>query len=284
MTIDYCFIDQLSERYDFFLFDQFGVLHDGRAPFPGAVKALRRLKQRGKTVLILSNSGKRSGPNIVRLEKLGFPTSSYDHFLTSGEVAWHKMSKDISAGRLPVRAKCLLLSRDNDTSAIDGLDLQVVSSGGEADIVLIAGSRGDEVDLEHYRAQLQPAAINQVPCLCTNPDMMMLSSRGLKFGAGKIARLYADMGGKVTWIGKPYREIYDAAYEIMGSPDYGSVCCIGDSIEHDIVGGAASGFQTALVLKTGIHAGAEPQELISLCERHRAYPDHFMLGLADRLT
>ena len=282
MTIDYCTIGRLSELYDFFLFDQFGVLHDGRAPFPGAVEALRRLKAAGKTIVILSNSGKRSRPNIRRLSELGFPEASYDCLLTSGEVAWRGMNDDILAGRLPASGKCLVLSRDDDMSAIDGLGLQPVSRGGEADIVVIAGSRGDEVDLRHYRALLEPAAKARVPCLCANPDMIMLSAGGLKYGAGEIARLYAGMGGEVTWIGKPHRRIYDAAREMMGFPDRGSVCCVGDSIEHDIAGGAASGFHTALVLETGIHAGATPRELSGLFGRHGARPDHFMPGLEDR--
>ncbi|TIM20964.1 MAG: TIGR01459 family HAD-type hydrolase, partial [Mesorhizobium sp.] len=37
-------IGPLAERYDVFLLDQFGVLHDGTRPYPGAVAALSALK------------------------------------------------------------------------------------------------------------------------------------------------------------------------------------------------------------------------------------------------
>ncbi|WP_245521488.1 Gfo/Idh/MocA family oxidoreductase, partial [Mesorhizobium sp. M2D.F.Ca.ET.178.01.1.1] len=36
----------------------------------------------------ISNSGKRAAPNERRLLKLGFEAGSWDHFVSSGEVAW----------------------------------------------------------------------------------------------------------------------------------------------------------------------------------------------------
>ncbi|TGQ96366.1 TIGR01459 family HAD-type hydrolase, partial [Mesorhizobium sp. M1C.F.Ca.ET.204.01.1.1] len=83
-------IAALAERYGVFLLDQFGVLHDGQAPYPGAVEALSTLKRAGKTVVLISNSGKRARPNEDRLLKLGFEVGSWDHFVSSGEVAWRR--------------------------------------------------------------------------------------------------------------------------------------------------------------------------------------------------
>ena len=85
-------ISEIAEDYDLFLVDQFGVLHDGQSPYSGAIQVLEALKARGKTVVLLSNSGKRSAPNAERLRGLGFPETLYDLFVTSGEVAWHQLS------------------------------------------------------------------------------------------------------------------------------------------------------------------------------------------------
>ena len=46
------------------------------------------------------------------------------------------------------------------------------------------------------------------PAICCNPDKLMLTSSGLLPAPGAIAALYEGKGGKVTWIGKPYRDIY----------------------------------------------------------------------------
>lgn len=263
----------LTQRFDAFLIDQFGVLRDGRGPYPQAAETLAALKETGVRVIILSNSGKRALRNGWRLAKLGFDQSSWDWFLTSGEVAWQLLAAEVRAGQGgPVR-RCLLISRDGDTSPLDGLDLQCTATGTDADIVLIAASEGDMYDLSHYRTLLAPAAKRGVPCLCTNPDKIMLTEKGTAFGAGRIAELYQELGGTVRWIGKPFADIYATALDFLGSPDPDRVCCIGDSIEHDIAGAARAGLRSMLV-KTGILAGSSSEELRQLFEEHGATPDY----------
>jgi HAD superfamily hydrolase (TIGR01459 family) len=268
-------ISALARRYDVFLLDQFGVLHDGTAPYPGAVDCLARLKDEGKRIALISNSGKRSGPNEERLMRLGFAPGSWDYFVSSGEVAWRHLAQMLADGALSSGARCLLISRDGDRSAVDGLALRLVPEGSEADVVLLAASEGDRYEIGHYRKLLEPAVRRGVPCYCTNPDKIMLTATGRQFGAGRIAELYQELGGKVFWIGKPFAEIYRAALALCGGPRPENVVCVGDSVEHDIAGGQASGLATALVA-TGILADAGDAELAALFERHDARPDYLL--------
>ncbi len=272
MTRELSGIRDLADRFDVFILDQFGVLHDGTAPYPGAVETLIQLKQAGKQTLLLSNSGKRSAPNEVRLEKLGFVPGSWNHFLSSGEVAWQSLQRSLGDGRT---VRCLLVSRDGDRSAVEGLPLTLVDDGADADIVLLAASGGDRFDLDHYRRLLEPAAARGVVCLCTNPDKIMLTSVGPRFGAGRIAELYVELGGPLTWIGKPFAEIYAATLKLLGNPDRARVVCVGDSIEHDIAGGRGAGLSTALVT-TGILETATAAERQQLYAEHGATPDFLL--------
>ncbi|MDR7223036.1 TIGR01459 family HAD-type hydrolase [Aminobacter aminovorans] len=269
-------IRDLADRFDVFILDQFGVLHDGTEPYPGAVETLVWLKQAGKRTLLLSNSGKRSAPNEARLVKLGFVPGSWDHFLSSGEVAWQSLRKQLGneAG-----LRCLLIARDGDRSAVEGLPLTLVETGEEADIVLLSASEGDRFDLDHYRRLLQPAAARGARCLCTNPDKIMLTSVGPRFGAGRIAELYAELGGEVTWIGKPFSEIYAAALDMLGTPEQARVVCVGDSIEHDIAGGQGAGLRTALVM-TGVLEASSAAEREQLFAEHGATPDFLVRTFA----
>jgi len=41
------------------LLDQFGCLHDGQQPYPGAVEAVAALAEGGMQILLLSNSSRR---------------------------------------------------------------------------------------------------------------------------------------------------------------------------------------------------------------------------------
>lgn len=269
-------VRDLAERFDVFVLDQFGVLHDGAMPYPGAVEALARLKAAGRTVLLLSNSGKRSAPNEARLVRLGFAPGSWDHFLSSGEVAWRSLKRSLQAD---AGLRCLLIARDGDRSAVDGLPLALTGSAADADVVLLAASEGDRHDLDHYRRLLEPAAARGVRCICTNPDKVMLTPAGPRFGAGRIAELYAGLGGPVIWIGKPFPEIYAAALEMLGRPDPGRVVCVGDSIEHDVAGGRRAGLGTALVT-TGILAASAAEDKARLFAEHDAAPDFLLPAFA----
>ncbi|WP_426232744.1 TIGR01459 family HAD-type hydrolase [Pararhizobium sp. DWP3-4] len=268
-------LDEIEERFDAFLIDQFGVLRDGKGPYPHAVETLRRLKQAGKTIIILSNSGKRSAENDRRLAALGFDPQSWDWFLTSGEVAWRILqaeSRQLSSG---IARKCLLISRDGDTSPMDGLDLARTDRGEDADFLLLAASEGDVHPLSFYEALLAPAAARGVPCLCTNPDKIMLTKEGTAFGAGRIAELYEELGGTVRWIGKPFPDIYATAREFLGSIAPEKICCIGDSIEHDIAGAAGAGLKSILVT-TGILETATDADRQTLFAEHGATPDFIL--------
>jgi HAD superfamily hydrolase (TIGR01459 family) len=271
-------IGQLAERFDHFIIDQFGVLHDGVRPYDGAPEALFRLKAAGKQILLLSNSGKRSAPNERRLEKLGFPQGSWDHFISSGELAWNALSKELTARDGPP-PRCLLISRDGDGSAVEGLQLELVESGKTAEIVLLAASEADRFELDHYRALLAPAAERRVRCYCTNPDKVMLTRVGPRPGAGHLADLYTELGGEVVWIGKPYPEIYRAARACLGSPPHNRIVCVGDSIEHDIAGGARAGFATALV-ETGISSDIDDSSKLQLFQQHDATPGYVISRFA----
>lgn len=269
-------VRELADRFDIFVLDQFGVLLDGVGPYAGAVETLSRLKSEGKRILLLSNSGKRAAPNEARLLRLGFAPGSWDHFLSSGEVAWLSLQASL-AGKPDMR--CLLIARDGDQSAIEGLPLTAARDGAEADMVLISGSESDRYDLDHYRRLLEPAATRGAVCLCTNPDKIVLTHGGRRFGSGRIAELYAELGGAVTWIGKPFPEIYAAALDLLGNPAPARVVCVGDSIEHDIAGGQGAGMATTLVT-TGILAESSQAEKAGLYTEHGATPDFLLRTFA----
>lgn len=268
-------LGELAARFDVFFIDQFGVLHDGSAPYPGAVEALAALKAAGKKIVLVSNSGKRAAPNEKRLVGLGFQPGTWDVFVSSGEVAWRTFAGELDRKPVARGTRCLLLSRGNDRSAIDGLGLDLVESGEQAEIVLLSGSEGDTRPMEFYRDLLAPAARARVPLVCTNPDKIMLTEAGLKFGAGAIADLYEEMGGSVERIGKPFPAIYRAALRDLGDPAPAGIVGIGDSIEHDIAGARNAGIKAALV-RSGILADLAPHELDAAFVSHGATPDFLL--------
>lgn len=266
----------LAVLHDVFLVDQYGVLHDGTRPYEGAVDALTRLAGAGGRIAILSNSGKRAAPNAERLSRLGFAPSLYRSFMTSGEVAW----RGLREGSLPppyAGAKSIfLVGRGADADgALDGLDLRRVKRPADADLVLIAGSEGDTRPMSFYRALLADAAAAGTPCICSNPDTTMVTAAEPAFGAGAIADLYEELGGRVLRIGKPDGTIYRFALAALGAAADGRAVGVGDSLHHDVAGANGVGLHSALV-RSGVHASASEDALAALMQSPALRP-HYLL-------
>ena len=254
-------LEDLADQFDAFFIDQFGVLMDASGPYPFAIDAIKRLSEYNKPIVLLSNSGKRAKENCERLERLGFELSLFTAVITSGEVAYWTIKNKIEDGNF-IKPKIYLISRDLDTSPIDGLSCDIAKYTDEADYLIIAGSESDRTPLSYYTSLLEPLATRGIPAFCTNPDLIMLTPNGTSFGAGLIAKEYEQMGGPVTWFGKPHPSIYKFALHKIPEIESKKVLCIGDSVEHDIRGSFNANCSSALV-KTGIAATKNEEELIN---------------------
>src|SRR5690242_14988392 len=84
----------LAERFDHFIVDLWGVIHDGQHPYPNVLQTLAELKKRRKQIIFLSNAPRRASRAVEVLGKLGIGSSLYDHVLTSGEATYHYLARD----------------------------------------------------------------------------------------------------------------------------------------------------------------------------------------------
>ncbi len=268
----------IASSFEAVFFDQYGVLHDGRKVYPGARDALAALKLRGVKIVVLSNSGRTGAANAERMTALGFEPEFYDFLVTSGDVA----KSLLKGGRFPALlapgARCFIISTGGDEELASAFGVARTAHSGDADLVILAGSQADKVSLDDYRAMLTPAARRGAPCLCTNPDKLMLTASGNAPGAGRIAEIYEELGGAVTWVGKPFPEIYRAAAELARIENPRDVLCVGDSVEHDIAGAKRFGAVAALV-RTGILTRLSDKELAAEIGRHGAVPDFVIENL-----
>lgn len=264
----------LRDEADLFLVDQFGTLHDGERPYPGAVEALRHLRETGARVVLLSNSGRRGAFAEARLNRMGIGPECYDLSICSGEVAWQSLTRDPPAV-LRRHCRVLLLARDNSLDILEGLDVERVADPDAADLVMIAGSETDRKPLAEIEALLTRAVRRDLPAICTNPDRTMIAGGRLCPGAGALADLYLAEGGAVRWFGKPHAEIYEAVFARFPEIPRDRAIAVGDSIEHDIAGAKREGARAVLV-RTGILADQDEAALRAEAARHAAMPDFLL--------
>jgi len=265
---------ELIERYDVFFIDQFGVLRDDDKLYEGASEVLKALKAAGKIVVILSNSGKDGDSNARRIVDLGIERASFDHFVTSGDVGRSILKRPGSPAKLGGR--CLTIaSTDDAPDFAELLGMVPADTGCNADLVLIAGSEAERISMKEYAALLRQAAERDVACFCMNPDIRKLWNGASVPGAGSIADLYEALGGHVTRLGKPFREIYEYALLLCGKPEKSRVVCVGDSIEHDILGARCAGLSSVLV-STGLAARQTPEAQARDMKEVDAWPTYHM--------
>ena len=266
----------ITESFDHVLLDQWGTLHEGKSIYRNAYDCVVRLRESGKRVLVLSNSGRRAEPNLKRLAALGLPRETYDGVLSSGEVTWNGLLARAREPFANLGRSCFLITRDHDRSIVDGVDLRVVADISEADFILLGGLDEDVAEPAHWRARLSAAAARRLPMLCANPDLVMFGRSGLKPAPGALAAFYQSLGGAVQFVGKPHRAMFEAALECLGNPAPERVLVIGDSLDHDIAGGRAMGMLTLL-----ISSGAHREALANAADQQHAL--RLMAGLQARM-
>ena len=263
---------EIAHHFDVFLLDQFGVLHDGKRPYPGVLQAIDELHKLGKQLIILTNSGKRATPNLKRLIAMGFPEQSISAVVSSGEVAWRGIQSGTFLSPYVSGARAYIVGRHLDDYQFDDLGLQFVDKPELADFILILGSDAPRTSLEDCGALLSEAAKLGTPALCANPDIWMITASGLQPAPGAIAELYRNLGGTVRYIGKPYSDIYALALACSSASSKARVVAVGDSIEHDVRGAKNFGLSSVLV-RGGVSAGLSASEIEQSYLDFDAQPD-----------
>ncbi|CAM9165842.1 unnamed protein product, partial [Phaeothamnion confervicola] len=202
------------DKYDAFLIDQWGVMHDGTRAYAGAVECVARLALLGKKIVLLSNSSKRKSTAFSNLKRMGFRTDAILDVVTSGELAWQGLADRKTEPFKSLGKRCFILGNGDDdveyaTSA--GLTL---SSLEAADFVLARGvfaTVSAAAEVERFRpnvmgnsrveAALMAAAERGVPMLVTNPDFQRPGTNDPM--PGMLGRFYGAVGGTVHYVGKP---------------------------------------------------------------------------------
>jgi ribonucleotide monophosphatase NagD (HAD superfamily) len=153
--------------------------------------------------------------------------------------------------------KVVWLGPERDNSIYRGLD-PVLAPLEQADYIVCTGLFDDETEsAEDYRAMMLQARERKLPLICANPDIVVERGDRLIYCAGAIAELYRELGGEVTFYGKPHRPIYERAMTLAAerrghATGLSRVLAIGDSVRTDLAGAHGFGIDCLFVTR-GIH-------------------------------
>lgn len=274
-------VEELSAKYDAFILDLWGVVHDGKNLYPGAKEALVALRKAGKKITFLSNAPRRSQVVEQTLAGMGVGSDLYDSIVTSGETAYHCLQHPEHSPFKPRGNKYLYIGLERDRLILEGLHYEEVMRPEHAQFVMLSHSFEDNQPLKSLMPLLQRCVELHLPVICINPDKEVVRITGERvYCAGALAEEYHMLGGEVIYFGKPHRTVYEHALATLRI-ERSKVVALGDTLGTDILGGERTRINTVLVtggvLKEVIgdtKAADYKQKCLSLFEKEHITPDY----------
>lgn len=247
-------LSSVAGDYDAILCDVWGVIHNGRRAFVPACEALKRFRDTGKPVILVTNAPVPK-ERVTRLfPQFGVPMDCFDDVVASGDATRNELAR-VAPGPI------YRIGLNEDFGVYAGLPLEFSDDPAVAKVICCTSLRDYPDGLpEPYRPELKRLAAHGLPMICANPDVQFRQGDRLIWSAGSLAAIYAEEGGQVVYPGKPDEPIYRLALEkaaaILGhgvSP--ARVLAIGDGPITDVLGANRQGFD-ALFIGGGIHGHA----------------------------
>ncbi len=275
-------VEELSAKYDAFILDLWGVVHDGKNLYPGAREALVALRKAGKKITFLSNAPRRSQVVEQTLTGMGVGRELYDIIVTSGEAAYYCLQHPEASPFKPRGHKYLYIGLERDRLILEGLHYEEVMRPEHAQFVILSHSFEDNQPFKALAPLMQKCAELHLPFICINPDKEVVRLTGERvYCAGALAEEYRLMGGEVVYFGKPHRTVYEHALATLQGIELSKVVAVGDTLATDILGGERTRINTALVtggvLKEVIGSSAAADyrpKCQALFEKEHIMPDY----------
>ncbi|MBD3624814.1 MAG: TIGR01459 family HAD-type hydrolase [Rhodobacteraceae bacterium] len=270
-------LEDISQRYDVLFCDLWGCLHDGTKVFPEAVAALQGFRQRGGSVILVTNSPRPRRTVKTQIHDLGAPQDCYDDIASSGDAAQQAMAAGLFGRKVfhigPQRDLPFFEHEDGTPIDVERVPLE------QAEGIVCTGLYDDRSESPaDYKLTLMRAKARGLKLLCANPDVVVDVGEQRIWCAGAIAALYTELGGESHYFGKPHAPIYalsrQRAESIRGAEVRDiDILCIGDGIETDIRGGVGEGLDTLFIAgglaarETGMRKGhPDPEALLGYLE------------------
>ena len=216
-------LSEVFKNYDTFVIDLWGVMHNGVVLNSKAVEAVDHLKNNSKKIVFLSNAPRPSSKVINFLLKMNLDKKYLLNVMTSGEAAIDAINQNKFGKTFfhlgPPRDTSLFEKQKDNKTVID-----------KCDFILCTGLFDNhEDDLNYYKKFLKDHISKKL--VCTNPDLTVHRGNNEEFCAGSVAKVFEELGGKVIYYGKPYKEVYSKCFDKNEK-----VLAIGDNLRTDIKG------------------------------------------------
>ena len=189
-------------------------------------------------MILITNAPRPADAVTRQLGRLGLPSDCWDGIATSGDAgiaALNALARSVG-----------FVGTAADRAILEARGVRIAEGDAFTDLACI-GVTEDRPFPEQYCPDLERWVARDVHMHCLNPDRVVMRGGVLEACAGAIADLYEQLGGRVTWYGKPHESIYRHALDLAGDPPPGEVLALGDGLQTDMLGAARMGFDAIFV-------------------------------------
>ena len=251
-------------NYDILYIDLWGVIHDGITLHKNAIETLKEITKAKKEYVLLTNAPRQNSSVNLFLEKMGMNEEIREKVYSSGEASLNYIKKNYLEQKFyhigPLRDFDLFLEFEKNKAK----DIS------ESDYLLCTGLfENQEEDLNYYK-RLFKDHINK-KMICTNPDLIVDRGSKRELCAGSVALVFEKMGGKVTYFGKPFPEVYNQSINNKGK----KVLSIGDNLNTDIKGANLLNYDS-LLISNGVHKNEIKKDGIELVAKKYGVSTNFI--------
>jgi len=246
-------LSEIAHHYEAYIFDLWGVVHDGISPFQSSMDVMKKLKSLGKSVLVLSNSPRRIDATREHLGSMGITEDFYDGLYTSGEDCYDRLRLRDHPWYQQLGKVFFHIGPERNLCTFQKLGYAVTPEPSSADFVLLSGTNGWCTALDPFYNVLKLCLDWHLPMVCANTDFSIQREGKKYFCAGAIAKHYENQGGHVFYHGKPSADMFHRLVQSnpMMVPKK-KIVMIGDSLRTDIAGANAFGIDSVFIT-SGIH-------------------------------
>lgn len=253
----------LTEAYDAFFFDAFGVLNIGETAIAGAAERIAALRRAGRHVRVVSNAASVPVTALARkYAALGFDFAE-EEIVSSREALRQHLRT------LPLQTWGVMAPADADLSDLPGHMLPLAPEAphpGDAferadGFILLAAEGWGAEQQQRLAAALRA---RPRPVLVGNPDLAAPREHGFSTEPGYCGMALLQAGlCQPLGFGKPYRSVFELALQRLGpTVARERVLMVGDTLHTDILGGRHAGLHTALVTGQGVSAALDWDDAI----------------------
>ena len=221
------------------LLDLDGVLTLSAEPLPGAAAAVRRLRDAGLPLRILTNTTAYAAATIGdALRRFGLPVED-DEVITAPVAAVTYLQQTHPGARVHVLGDAV----HQDMEPLDRVGLD-----DDPDVILLSGA-DESYCFERFNLVLR-RLLDGATLVAMHRNLTWMATEGIRLDSGAyLLGLEQAVGRRAVVTGKPAAEFFAAGLRSLGLPA-AAVAMVGDDLDNDVLAAQALGI-TGILVRTG---------------------------------